>query len=59
MLLELSNLFGGFISKIAIIAIESTNIKRKVTKIPDQIGTVVKPTQSYASLNFVAPLSNG
>lgn len=23
-----------------------------VTKSPDQIGTVVKPTQSYASLNF-------
>lgn len=54
-----SNLFGGLISKIhnnPSIIIADMN---EVTKIPDQIGAVVNPTQSYASPNFNDPSIDG
>lgn len=56
-----SNLSIVLISIIIVIPKVMMSNRMAETKIPDQIGTEVKPTQSYASENLVsleAPLKN-
>lgn len=54
----LSNRFGGLISMMQVIDSITMKLTNKLTKMPDQIGADVKPTQSYAfpncSLEFMA-----
>lgn len=57
--LRLSNLFGGLMSKMAVMAIVNAMPRIKVTKIPLMIPGVMIPTQSYGLLNFVSPFKLG
>lgn len=53
-----SKRFGGLMSIIAVIPIDTANEITNITNTPDQIGADVKPIQSYESLNRLEPTSS-
>lgn len=54
-----SNRFGGLMSRMAQMARAIPTAMNDVTNKPDQIGAVVKPTQSQVLPNLVLPFSDG
>lgn len=50
---EFSNRFGVLMSRMAVREMAKTIKQMKVTKRPDNMGTVVKPTQSMAGPNLL------